>query len=309
MKRAALGICIILILVDAVYFLHTSKQEQSVDVGHLNVQGLQRDYIVYGQENTKNVYPLVLVLHGGGGPLGSAELMAEHSGWKEKAEQEHFIVVFLQGVLQDPSKPLNLTLGDPQRNIRLWHVGKNIPPVTHDGVDDVAYARAVLASVESKYTIDPTRVFITGFSNGATMTYRLASELSERVAAIAPVAGLLYPGDVPTSPISLLHIIGANDAQPTTTPPQGLLPVQDAAAAWAQFMHCAESGQISEEQDVHIQTFTSCERGVGVKGMYIQGLAHAYPGHAFLFGISSPDTFNATDLAWDFFKQHPKVRN
>jgi polyhydroxybutyrate depolymerase len=58
-------------------------------------------------------------------------------------------------------------------------------------VDDVAFLDALLDDLAGAYRVDPRRVFATGMSNGAMMAYRLASELSERIAAVAPVAGTM----------------------------------------------------------------------------------------------------------------------
>ena len=56
-------------------------------------------------------------------------------------------------------------------------------------VDDVAFTRAILDDLETVARVDPRRVFATGMSNGAMMAYRVAAELSDRIAAIAPVGG------------------------------------------------------------------------------------------------------------------------
>ena len=56
-------------------------------------------------------------------------------------------------------------------------------------VDDVGFTRALLDDLATVTNVDAKRVFATGISNGGIMCYRLASELSDRIAAIAPVAG------------------------------------------------------------------------------------------------------------------------
>ena len=64
-----------------------------------------------------------------------------------------------------------------------------------DNVDDVAFIRALLDDLMRAYQVDAKRVYATGMSNGAIMAYRLASELSDRIAAIAPVAGAVGTED------------------------------------------------------------------------------------------------------------------
>ncbi|MCX6819767.1 MAG: hypothetical protein NT019_00535 [Candidatus Adlerbacteria bacterium] len=263
----------------------------------IHVQNVEREYLLYAPTHTNTPLPVVLVFHGGGGPLGSAELMAQYSGWKEKAQKEGFIVVFTQGTLENPSRPLNLTLGDPNRNIRLWHVGEHIPPVTHDDVDDVTYVRAILGDITFKYNVNREHIFATGFSNGATFAYRLGSEMSDTLAAIAPVAGLLYNSfPTPQTPVSLLSIVGTSDPVPPAETPGELIPVIDPPTAWAHFDHCTEPAGQKAELGVRTETFTSCASSTEVRDIYITGLAHTYPAAA-------------TDLAWDFFKSHPKKEN
>ncbi|MEI6863785.1 MAG: hypothetical protein WCK46_00220 [Candidatus Adlerbacteria bacterium] len=261
----------------------------------IHVQNLEREYLIYAPQHTSSSLPVVLVFHGGGGPLGSAELMAQYSGWKEKAQREGFIVVFAQGTLEDPRKPLNLTLGDPARNIRLWHVGANIPPITHDGVDDIAYVRAILGDITFSNNVNREHIFATGFSNGATFAYRLGSELSDTLAAIAPVAGLLYTSfPAPQNPISLLSIVGTSDPMPQAKTRQEPIPAKNPVALWAAFEHCPTPAEQRNDQGVRTETFVSCASSTEVRGIYITGLAHTY-------------TAAATDRAWDFFKNNPKA--
>jgi polyhydroxybutyrate depolymerase len=73
--------------------------------------------------------------------------------------------------------------------VQTWNAGGCCPPATDNRPDDVAFVRAVLDWAEATFCLDKNRLFATGFSNGGMMSYRLACELSDRLAAIAPVAG------------------------------------------------------------------------------------------------------------------------
>jgi polyhydroxybutyrate depolymerase len=80
------------------------------------------------------------------------------------------------------------------------------------GVDDVEFTRRLLDELAAVVTIDPKRVFATGMSNGGIMAYRLASELSDRIAAIAPVSGPMGTKTcAPRRPVSVIHFHGTDD--------------------------------------------------------------------------------------------------
>src|SRR3989338_5230434 len=84
----------------------------------LNVDGRERNYLVYVPTNftdTSNILPAVIILHGGGGPMGSAQMMIDASGWVQKAEQEKFLAVFPNGTPHDSQKPVELS-----GNIQEW---------------------------------------------------------------------------------------------------------------------------------------------------------------------------------------------
>lgn len=79
-------------------------------------------------------------------------------------------------------------------------------------VDDVEFTRRILDDLAGSTNIDPRRVFATGMSNGGILSYRLASELSDRIAAIAPVGGLMGTQTCsPKRPVSVMHFHGTDD--------------------------------------------------------------------------------------------------
>jgi len=83
------------------------------------------------------------------------------------------------------------------------------------GIDDVAYVRAVVADVATRITVDPNRVFASGFSNGAAMAQRLACQAGDVFAAVAPVSGenqFALAGCTPSRPVAVLDVHGTLDA-------------------------------------------------------------------------------------------------
>src|SRR4029077_11358983 len=108
----------------------------------------------------------VLAFHGGG---SNAEQMVHFCGMNEKADQADFIVVYPNG-----SGRLDRAL--------TWNGGNCCGYAMLNNVDDVSFVRALLSDLERVVAIDPKRVYATGISNGGIMAYRLASELSDRIA-------------------------------------------------------------------------------------------------------------------------------
>lgn len=163
----------------------------------LTVDGLTRTYVVHVPLNLdpKKPAPVVLALHGA---TMTGPLMAWFSGLNAKADTAGFIAVYPNGT--------------GRRSSYFWNAGNCCGEAAQNNADDVAFIRAAIDDLATTYRIDTRRVFATGMSNGAMMAYRLASELSDRIAAIAPVAGTMACNDCHTTrPVPVLHIHGTED--------------------------------------------------------------------------------------------------
>ncbi len=199
-------------------------------------EGVPRLYLVQEPPSRDIALPLpvLMVLHGGG---GSAAFAARVYGWRELAEREGCLLLFPEATLEDPSLPPAV-----RENPRLWNDGSTRSAVARRGVDDIGYLATVMDDIQTRFAVDRKRVFVTGFSNGASMTFRTGIELADRVTAIAPVSGHLCL-DSPSlrRPMSLLYIIGlADPLNPfeggLTTSPWGIVrqrpPVIDSIRTW-----------------------------------------------------------------------------
>jgi poly(3-hydroxybutyrate) depolymerase len=162
----------------------------------LRHDGLDRSYLLHLPKAAAPL-PLVVMLHGSG---GSADFAADETGWSELADAESFGVVYPEGLPARRGKaPKFLT--NPQE----WNDGSG-----RGRHDDVGFLTAVLDHLAA--LTDPARVFMTGFSNGAGMTFRFAAEHADRVAAIAPVAGHCWGNDAkPVRPVATFFLIGDSD--------------------------------------------------------------------------------------------------
>ncbi|OGF46285.1 MAG: hypothetical protein A2231_08565 [Candidatus Firestonebacteria bacterium RIFOXYA2_FULL_40_8] len=157
-----------------------------------------RVYVPSAYESSRST-PLLFVLHGGGGDAVKTEQLTK-SGFNTLSETEKFIVVYPNGIENN------------------WNDGRNITiqPAMKENVNDVGFISALIDVMSSKYNIDKKRVYSTGISNGAHMSFRLACELTSRIAAIAPVSGaeitdptFLYKA---AQPIPVLIMNGTDDA-------------------------------------------------------------------------------------------------
>lgn len=133
----------------------------------VSVGGLSRTYLVHVPPRAPTApMPAVFDFH----PLGvTAATWKTSTPWPAVADREGFVLVWPQGV------------GDS------WNVGRCCNPALDAGVDDVAFFRAVLAEVLRDGCVDPARVYATGCSNGGGMTYKLACDAADAIAAVAPV--------------------------------------------------------------------------------------------------------------------------
>jgi polyhydroxybutyrate depolymerase len=161
--------------------------------------GLERRYVVhtppdYDWLDCKECLPVVFVLHGGGGNIESCRVQTQMD---VTADKHGFIAVYPEGTSEGLAHFLRMYI---------WQAKKDDPD------DDVKFISRVLDDLPKKYKIDKSRIYCTGMSLGAMMTYKLGMNLSGRFAAICAVA---CTKDVdqpkPTRPVPLLHIHGLQD--------------------------------------------------------------------------------------------------
>jgi polyhydroxybutyrate depolymerase len=265
--------------------------------------------------------PLVILLHGrGASAAGSVGLRrsvpAPLSAWVGISERDKVAVLALQG-----------TRG--RSELAGWNDCRKDDPSKPDA-DDVGYANLVLHQVMATHAVDPARIYLMGMSNGAIMSFRLAQELDQPVAALAAVAGPMPAGDAcpaPTRPLSVLLIHGTSDP---LVPYQGgevhfgtaemgsVLSVEETAARWRSIDHLGNLGTTdqlprllsSEGKTTATRTLWGSDAaGLQVELIRIDGGGHAEPSidHNYgriylgLAGAQNHD-FESAEEAWRFFK-------
>ena len=144
--------------------------------------------------NPEKPTPVLLALHGA---AMTGEMMVTFTGLNETADKKRFVVVYPNGTGLGP--------------LLTWNAGGFVRGVG-TRIDDVSFFRKLLDDLDGVINVDPKRIYVTGMSNGGMMSYRLAAEMSDRIAAIAPVGGTMPLGDVkPSRPVSLIHFHGTLD--------------------------------------------------------------------------------------------------
>lgn len=166
--------------------------------GAIQVDGVQRSFLVYQPAATSRPRAIVLVLHGGTGSGQQAATLAisPQAVFRTVADREGFLVVFPNGLDNN------------------WNDCRGDAPALRNTGDDVAFFDALLARLDGELGLSARQHFLSGTSNGAMMSMRYAIERPARVAAIAvssgslaavPKAGACAAGPVTPVPILLTH--------------------------------------------------------------------------------------------------------
>jgi polyhydroxybutyrate depolymerase len=227
--------------------------------------------------------PVVMAFHGGG---GTGEAMATMSQLNEKSDIEGFIAVYPDGVGL------------------VWNAGICCPYQGSYDIDDVGFVEAMLQYLEQRITVDPNRIYATGISNGGMMSYRLACELSDRIAAIAPVSTAnTFENCNPSRPVSVMHIEGTDDQ---CVPYEGsdecggclaryiciVCPLlcfesfyfpcpsaEEETASWVQRNGCSNQPRVTyQDSETVCNTYGPCNEGTEITLCTIEGGGHTWPG-------------------------------
>jgi polyhydroxybutyrate depolymerase len=268
-----------------------------------------RRYLVYAppQYDPARPTPVVIAFHGGG---GSPQSMIRLSGLNHKADDAGFIVVYPFGTAPDGS------------NSYTWNGGRCCGYAQDTNTDDVGFIDTLLDDLAIAANTDPDRIYATGMSNGAILSYRLANELSHRIAAIAPVAGPPAQKTVaPSRAVPVMHFHGtADELAPFEGGPGAnnntvFFPVKDSVLEWVEANHCDPTPTVTQLPDTADDNTTVTEtRWTGgtndaeVVLYTIENGGHTWPGRqpvADFLGASTRD-INANDLMWTFFTKHPR---
>lgn len=261
--------------------------------------GIQRSYVVHIPTGFNRAQPTALVLAFHGIGLDAEEMM-RISKLNDQADVSGFIVVYPEG----------------SGTTRSWNGGHCCGSAAAGNVDDVGFVRALLDELSDSLPVDPQRIHATGFSNGAIFTYRLACELSDRIASFAPVSATPAELDLglcaSDQQAALIHIHGTADV---ANPYEGgelpsgfyFLSVGETMRFWAERNDCDPQSQTSTSGSITHEVYGSCAPGTALELYSIAGGAHAWPGgEAVNHAMGEPNMeMNAAEVIWEFFQSHP----
>lgn len=252
----------------------------------LPINGVQRSALVNVPPSAdgRHRLPVVLMYHGAGstGPKTERDIALSTVG-----NRYGFITVY------------------PTSNTKYWNVSGGGP----HGDDDIQFTRALLDYLDRHVCVDDTRVYATGGSNGGGLAYRVACELSDRVAAVATVAGVygLEPPCNPTRPISILEMHGTAD---TTVPyagwgPHGQGSVPAFIGQWLSLDQCPNTSPNVYRFAPHatLADYYGCAGGTTVAAIKLVGGTHQWPGPTSV-GADAPRVDHvvfASLAVWRFF--------
>lgn len=280
----------------------------------------QRAYRIHVPESYdgSEAVPLVLMMHGGGGDADQGSKM----GMTPVADKHNFIVVYPEG--------MNKHWNDGRDSVRYREQDSKI--------DDVAFIRVLIDSIQTEFKIDKKRVFATGASNGGFMSQRLAIEMSDVFSAVGVIIATMgEPLDKtfkPKNPVSILYMNGTDDP---INPYEGgevtvrILPrlqrnqpsrgkeisTDDAVNLWLKRNGLTgveprvNSLPDTDKMDgctVESRIWTGGESGTSVALYRVVGGGHTIPGGPQylpkrLVGNTCGD-FNGVETIWQFFDEH-----
>ncbi|MBC7885983.1 MAG: T9SS type A sorting domain-containing protein [Saprospiraceae bacterium] len=272
-------------------FVMNADGQQTIN-GNIIHNGINRNYILHlpANHNVNTAIPLVYNLHG----FGSNALEQEfYSGMNTVADTARFAVCYPNGVST------------------AWNVGWAFGSTA----DDVGFISALTDDLISKYGFDTKRIYSCGMSNGGFMSYVLACQLNNKIAAIASVTGSMVPGNVtscnPGKPVPVLEIHGTADGTVAYNGSQIGVSIPDVMKFWQNNNECdlepvkefVPNISLTDNTTTEKYSYANCKNNKEVIHYKVIGGGHTWPGATIDIGTTSHD-FNASSTIWNFFRKY-----
>lgn len=317
LKKESIILMIVMASISLIVFPTPSGKDEKSSLMHDSME--RTFHIHFPQSYIKSLrLPLVIAMHGRGGE-GESMILVTRRGFNQLADRDRFIVVYPDGI---------------EKNWNDGRMDEEADDRAHkENIDDVGFISALIDKMIKDYNVNPKRIYVTGISNGAIMSYRLACELSSKITAIAPVDGnipyLLLNECSPSRAVSVLAI---NNVDDPLVPFEGgeiwghfhrvklgrVLSVNESISFWVRKDKCSTIPFIEKEPDRDPADGTRVLRKEFTKGIdktevilyKIDGGGHTWPGGlqylpAWLIGKTSRD-IDANEVIWNFFKRHTR---
>jgi len=255
----------------------------------IDQNGTEREMRVHVPESYdgSSQVPLLLSFHGF---LGTGEKHATTDGFVNKADEKGFIVVYPEGI--------------GPKNFHSWNAGTACCGEAENCKSaDVKFARDIVSTISTRCSIDLTRVYAHGHSNGGGMVHRLGREASDVFAAISPQSmPVLVPDEVPSRPVPVIHFHGTGDYTININgghifgEDDAYISGQESFENWASVNACTGNPAIVSYGDSNCQVYSDCGNGVEVVFCSLEGGSHN--------DLHSHKDINLADMAWDFMSKY-----
>jgi len=283
----------LLLLLVGSTFSNFAQETINASITH---DGIQRDYILYIPEvyDGSTTVPLVLNFHGYG---SNAAQQMFYGDFRDIADTEGFLLVHPEGTT---------FIGD-----QFWNVGF---PGLSSNIDDVGFTEALIDELATLYAIDLDRVYATGMSNGGFMSFLLACQLSEKIAAVASVTGSMtqdtFDDCNAQHPTPVLQIHGTDDGVVLYNGNNLSIPIADVISYWVDYNNCETTPtttmlpdvDVSDGSTVEHSVYEDGDNGITTEHMKVIGGGHTWPGSVINTAATNQD-IDASMEIWLFFSR------
>lgn len=249
--------------------------------------GINRQFFIYQSSSYSGNTPVLFVLHG---YTSRALWIMNYSGFQSLADEFGFLIIYPQGTLL------------PSTGQTHWNVGGW---TTSSTTDDVGFINSIIDFINDEYSIDDKKVYSTGMSNGGYMSYKLACDLSSRIAAVASVTGSMttqtIDGCNPSHATPVAQIHGLQDTVVSYYGNVWSKPIEEVMDYWAEYNNCDAEPSTSEifgDNGGGINdVYSNCNNQTNVELFLMNNMGHDWP------NLNNHDLQGSTTI-WNFLSKY-----
>ncbi len=240
--------------------------------------------------------PLILNLHGYTSNAYQQQMLYT-SSFMQIADTAGFLMVYPQGTKDSYGNAF-------------WNSGTYSISI----VNDTTFLNQLIDSLQSSYNVDPTKIYMTGFSNGAIMSHYMACFCNKKITAIASVSGTIlksWPNCNPNKNVPVMHLHGTSDAIVSYNGDANMLSADSTVMKWVFINNCnpvpsysmvPNTNIIDGSTAEHYRYFQSGNPKSIVELFKLNNAGHTCPGSPYGFGATNLDINGPTEI-WRFFRQ------